>query len=152
MVEVVDADGAAFAELGLDAVPRRVLEVEGDSRLRIEGAEDQLDHPLVARADQLHANRPEPPAETPDALRELGHHVRPVARKLRREREAVRRLRGPLAELLVAGQSVPGRVQLHGRERLRVHAEELLRVGARGIEAGLPRRVGPAGCADLGPG
>ena len=31
MFEVVDADGAGFREAFLDAVPRRMLEVEGES-------------------------------------------------------------------------------------------------------------------------
>ena len=42
---VVDAHGARLGDQRLDAVPRLVLEVEGEAELRVEGAEQQLSMP-----------------------------------------------------------------------------------------------------------
>jgi hypothetical protein len=44
-----------------------VLEIERKAQRRIEGPEEQLEHPLVARALQRHADRAEPVAECPHA-------------------------------------------------------------------------------------
>src|SRR5690348_11544056 len=57
VLEVVDPHCARSAEPRLDPVPALVLEVERDAGARIERAEQQLEHALVARADQLHARR-----------------------------------------------------------------------------------------------
>ena len=129
-----------------------MLQVEGDEEVRVERAEDELEHALVAGADQLYPHRPEPVAEQADSGAELRHHPGPVACQLRGEAEAHRRLVGPAPELLLGREAIPGRVQLDGREPLRVEGEELLRVGSRRIEVGLPGRVRPAGSADMYPG
>src|SRR5205814_6223686 len=110
--------------------------------------EDQLEHPLVPRALQRDAGRAEPVAEDPDPRAELRDDPRPVARELRREREAGRCLLSPAVELLFRRQAVAGRVQLDRREALRVVAEEALRVGPGRVEARLPRWVGAARGAD----
>ena len=58
MLEIVDAHRAGGGEPRLDPFPGLVLEVEGDGEVRVERPEDQLQHPLVAGADQLHTRGP----------------------------------------------------------------------------------------------
>ena len=152
MLQIVDANGVGCGEPRLDSVPRRMLEVEGYEQLGVERAEDELDHALVARADQLHANRAEPVAERANARSELREEAWAVPGELRRKPKAGRSLLRPTSELLVTRQPVAGRVQLDGREALGVEAEEGLGVGAGRIETRPPGRVGPAGSADIHPG
>src|SRR5882762_1621347 len=114
-------------------------EIEREQELGIERAEDQLDHPLVAGADQLDADRPEPVAERTDTRPELREHARPVAGELRREAEARRRQFGPARELLLAWQPVARGGQLDGGEAPGIEAEELFRVGPGRVEPRLPR-------------
>src|SRR5207244_4272540 len=123
----------------------------GEPERRIERAEQELEQTFVVRALEGDSHRPEPVAEPPHARGELRHELRPLARQLRREREARRRLRGPAVELLLRRQPVAGRVQLDGREPLRVEAEEVTGCRPRRVEPGLPRRIRPAGCADIQP-
>ena len=72
-----------------------------EAEARIERAEQQLEHPVVARAHERHANGPEPVAERTHARAELRELARTVAGQLRREGEPRRRLLGPALELLL---------------------------------------------------
>src|SRR5205807_2611835 len=121
---------------------------EREPQLRVERAEEQLEHAVVARADELDANRPEPAAEQTGTRRKLRDDPRPVAGQLRRKRESIRHLLCPATELLLRRKPIAGRVQLDGREPARVEGEETRRVSARRVETGLPRGIGPAGGAD----
>src|SRR5512132_4507973 len=109
-------------------------EIEREEELRIERAEDQLDHPLVASADQLDPDRPEPVAERTHPRPELRQHAWPVARELRCEAEARRRLFGPPRELILRGKPVARGVQLDRGKVSSVEAEKLLRIGAGRVE------------------
>ena len=129
-----------------------MLEVEREPVRRIERAEQELDHPLVAGALEDDAHRPEPVAQVAHPLVEGSDDLRPVAGQLDGELEAVGHLVGPAAELLLGGQAVARRVELDGVEALRVVGEELLRVGSGGIEARPPGRIRPAGGSDMCPG
>ena len=149
VVEIVDAHRARSRQAGLDAVPGWMCEIEGNTQPGIERPEDQLDHSLVASADQLRTDRPEPVAERTHARAELRELARTVAGQLRREGEPRRRLLGPALELLLGREPVAGGVQLDGGEAPRVEAKELLRVGARRVEARFPGRIRPAGGADM---
>src|SRR5579864_5713261 len=100
MVEVVDANGATLREPLLDPRPRRMLEVEGEPERRVERAEQELEHPFVARILERHANRPEPVAQRPRPGRELVERAQPVAGELRRELEPVGHLLSPAPELV----------------------------------------------------
>src|SRR6266545_2411034 len=77
MFEIVDPDCARLREPGLDSIPGRMREVEGDEEAWVERAEDQLDHPLVPSADQLDAHRAEPVAEVADPRGEVRQQPRP---------------------------------------------------------------------------
>src|SRR5438552_8796741 len=102
MLEVADADGARLGEQRLDPVPGRMLEVEREPQRRVERAEQQLEHPLVALPLQRYARRLEAVAEVSDAALELGGDVRPFSRELGRELGPVGILLGPAPELLLA--------------------------------------------------
>ncbi len=78
-----------------------MLEVEREAQRRIQRAEQQLEHAVVARALQLHADRAEPVAERTHAGLEDVERAQPVAGELRGELEAVGRLGGPALELLL---------------------------------------------------
>src|SRR5487761_664212 len=148
MVEVVHPYGASFREPLLDAVPRRMLQVECDPESGPERTEDELDRAFVAHALQRDAYRPEPLAECACPGVEGLEAAGPVSGQLRRELEAVRRLLRPAAELLHARHAIAGRVQLDRPEVLRVEAEERLRVEPGRIEPGPPGRIRPAGRSD----
>src|ERR1700740_2097660 len=79
MLEVADTDGPDLREPRLDAVPRRVLEVEGESQRRVERAQQQLEEPFVASRLQRDPDRPEPVVEVPDTALEPGGGSRPLA-------------------------------------------------------------------------
>src|SRR5690348_11607390 len=125
-----------------------MLEVEREPEGRIERAEQQLDDPVVARVLERDAHRPEPVAERADARLEDVEAARAVAGQLRCELEAVGHLPGPALELFLARQPVAGRVQLDGREALRIEAEEVGRVQAGGVEPGPPARIAPSTGSD----
>src|SRR5439155_12580970 len=72
MLEVADADGARLGEQRLDPVPRGMLEVEREPERRVERAEQQLEHPLVARPLQRDPHRTKPAAEPTYTALELG--------------------------------------------------------------------------------
>jgi len=150
-LELADADAARLVEPCLDAVPRRVLEVERDLQVGRQRPEQELEDPLVARALHGDADGPEPVAERPDALLEGGDGLRPVRGELDGEPEAVGRRGGPAVELLLRRKPVAGRVQLDGSELLRVEGEELARVEPGRVEPRAPRWVRPAGSADVEP-
>jgi hypothetical protein len=80
-----------------------VFEVERDACPGIERAEDQLEHPFVARALQRDARRAEPVAQQAHARAELGDDARAVPRQFGGEGEARRRLLRPAHELLLGG-------------------------------------------------
>src|SRR6185437_241452 len=101
-----------------------MLEVEGEAESRVERAEQQLDQALVARVLERDAHRPEAVAERAHPLAEDVEAAGVVAGQLRRELEAVGRLRGPAVELLLRRQPVARRVQLDGGKALRVEGEE----------------------------
>src|SRR5690349_9436077 len=63
MVEVVLAHCAGFRQPVLDALPRRMLEVERDAQAGPERAEDELDRALVPYALQRDADGAEPVVE-----------------------------------------------------------------------------------------
>ena len=113
--EAVDAHCACRGE-SFDAVPRRMIEVEGEAQRRIQRTEQELEHAVVPRALHLHADRPEPVAERTHAGLEDVERAQPVAGQLRRELEAVASLGGPAFELLLTGDPVAGRVELDRRE------------------------------------
>ena len=148
MLEVVDAHGTGRGQARLDPVPGRMGEVERERQLRIEGAEEQLEHALVARVDQLHAHRPEAVAEHAHPFGELADHPGSISGQLRCKPEPGRGLLRPAAELVFGRQPVARRVELDRAKPLRVVPKEVSRVGACGVEIRLPRRIGPAGGSD----
>ena len=126
-------------------------EVEGDPQLRVERAERQGQEPLVARRPDEDADRAEPLAEQSDSLLERRGLLELVRLHLHGEAEGGRRLLGPTAELVLGRNPVAGRVQLDARQALCIVAEELPRLHSGRVEAGAPRRIGPAGSADIEP-
>src|SRR5205814_3332843 len=144
MLEVADADGACLGDSWLDPVPGGMLQVEGEPQRRVERAEQQLEHPLVARPFQRDPHRTETVAEPTHTALELGDDARPLARKLGRELEPVGHLLRPAPELLLAREPVSGRVQLDRREALGIEGEEAARIEPGRVEAGPPARIRPA--------
>src|SRR6185437_16265798 len=111
-----------------------MLEVEGEAEARVERAEQQLDQALVARVLERDAHRSEAFSERAHPLAEDVKAAGVVAGELRRELEALGRLRRPAVELLLRRQAVARRVQLDRRKALRVVGEEGSGVRARGVE------------------
>ena len=145
-VPVVHADAGRHVE----AVPRLVVEVEGDAERRVERAEEEREEPRVRSLLHGDADRAEPLAEERDALLEHAELPREVRGQLDGEPEVRRRLGGPALEVPLGGQPVARRVQLDRREPLRVAAQELRRLRVGGVETGLPARVREAGSSDIG--
>src|SRR4029079_11414247 len=106
---------------------------------------------LVAGGGPARADRAEPLAEQSDALGERAEVGAPVCVQLGGEAKAGRRLLGPPLEQILTRQPVARRVQLDRREALGVVLQEVLGLGARGVETGLPGGIGPAGSADIQP-
>src|SRR5207248_2942870 len=115
----------------VDALPRRVPELERVPQPRIERPEQELEQALVARAGlrELDADWSEPIAERTHLLAERADEVEPAEMgdrpaHLDREAEAGRRLLGPAHELRLRRQPVERREQLDGRQALGVETEE----------------------------
>src|SRR4029453_9081588 len=105
-------------------------EVERERNRRVEGAEHEREQAFVAGGGHEDPDGPEPLAEEPDPLREGAEVGTPGPIQLGGEQEAGRRLPGPALEELFTREPVSGRVQLDGREALRVVVEEAFRLGA----------------------
>jgi hypothetical protein len=148
MLDVVHAYGARLCEPRLDAVPGRMLEVEGEPQRRVERAEQELERSVVARLLERDPDRPEPVSELLHPRLERVEPAQPVAGELRRELEPVGRLLGPAPELLLRREPVAGRVQLDRREAFGVEGEEAGRVEPGGVEARPPAGIRPARGAD----
>src|SRR6478735_12745615 len=148
MLHVVHADRARLGEPRLDAVPGRVLQVEGEPQRRIERTEQELERSLIPRLLERDPDRPQAVSEPAHARLELAVPAAPVAGELRRELEPVRHLFGPAPELLLRRQPVAGRVQLDRREAFGVEGEKPGWIEPGRIEAGAPGRVRPARGAD----
>src|SRR5205823_12543967 len=114
-------------------------------------AEREREQALVASRRHDGANRAEPTAEQPHALRESAEVGTPMRVELWREQEPGRCLLRPALEELFARQALPGGVQLDRREAPGVVAQEVRWPHVGGVEARLPGRVGPAGSADIEP-
>ena len=115
----------AYRRRDVDAVPRGIAEVERVTDLRVGRAEQEREQAVVARGLDDDADDPEPVAERAHALLEGRERAQRPLWHLHREAEVGRRL-GPAAELLLRGQPVSGRVELHRRQALRIETEEVL--------------------------
>ena len=109
---------------------------------------DERDEPVVARRLDDDPDGAEPVAEREHALEERRHAVESGQRQLDGEPEPVGHGLGPAAELILARQAVPRRVQLDGVEPLGVEAEEVGRLHPLRVEPAPPGRVRPARGAD----
>src|SRR6185312_8123414 len=139
--------------------PPRIAKLERGTRAGRQRLEKSIEHDevLLKIRRQLKQDRPELRAARRGHLEEIRRRVHAIAqagemrdalRRLQGEPEAFGRRAAPALHRLLIRHAVEGVVDLDAREARRVVRQHLRRLHLFGIEAALPLRIVPAGCAD----